>query len=407
MTDHVGYLPRLKRRSESVDYLEGHPVPAAADIEHPDAGRKLVKTYMLETAGSDRQIPDLASRFAGRVHLHRLDDTLFRVEDASHGGQVVGLIEELDDRHPVFYTKMAVEHSDRWVRQTVETSPWLDRLWLSSPILFELWRQVKATTPPQRYARLGFEHEARYEPIDGLGTDIEDDGVDDADYETPSAFVERRRSVVTLTESLSVLEEKLQRLIDSYDPLRSLVHLQMPAAGRGGHRLSYDGRATNRSDSFADHRATVRRVLALYRSVTEHAEDRLWVDTTDAGEDGFKIRGSPLVIDFGEPLSEPLFNRFVELALERRTSRFRIGGFVTRRGPTKAHVVAIDRHLWQPFLLEATSQHLLAVLPQGTCGNTVHRLVTNVQRELAPTARAWLGSEPYEKAVADAANIAA
>ena len=74
---------------------------------------------------------------------------------------MVGLIEELDDRHPVFYTKMAVEHSDRWVRQRVETTPWLDRLWLSLPILFELWRQVQATTPQQRYARLGFEHEAR------------------------------------------------------------------------------------------------------------------------------------------------------------------------------------------------------------------------------------------------------
>ncbi len=107
----------------------------------------LVKAYMLETAGSNHQMPDLASRFAGRVHLHRLDHTL-----------------------------------------------------------------------------------------------------------------------VTLTESLSVLEEKLQRLIESYDPLRSLVHLQMPAAGRGGHRLNYDGRVTNRSDSFADHRAAVQRVLALYRS---------------------------------------------------------------------------------------------------------------------------------------------
>ena len=293
MTDDVGYLPRLARRSEFVDYLEGHPVPAAADIEHPDAGRKLVKTYMLETAGSDRQIPDLASRFAGRVHLHRLDDTLFRVEDAGHGGQVVGLIEELDDRHPVFYTKMAVEHSDRWVRQTVETSPWLDRLWLSSHDLFELWRQVKATTPPQRYARLGFEHEARYEPIDGLGTDIEDDGVDDADYETPSAFVERRRSVVTLTESLAVLEEKLQRLIDSYDPLRSLVHLQMPAAGRGGHRLSYDGRATNRSDSFADHRATVRRVLVSVSAASPSTPNTASGSHHRAGEDGFKIRGAP------------------------------------------------------------------------------------------------------------------
>ena len=407
MADDPGYLPRLQSRREFVDYLEGHPVPGAADLPQPGTDRKLVKTYMLETAANGQRMPDLASRFPSRVHLHRLDDTLFRVEDASHGGQVVGLIEELDKRHPVLYTKMAVDQSDKWVRQTVDRSPWLDRLWLSSPILFELWRRVQATTPPHRYARLGFEHEARYEPIEGLDLVDTGDDADDTDYETPRAFAERRRSVVALTERVSVLGEKLQQLIEWYNPLHSMVHLQMPAAGRGGHRFNYDGRATNRSESFADHRATVHRVLTLYRRVTEHAEQRLWVDTTDAGEGGFRMTGSPLTIEFGEPLKEPVFNRFVELAFQRRTSRFRIGGFVTRRGPTKAHVVAVDRHLWQPFLLEATSSHLLAVLPRGTCGNTVHRLVTNVQRELDPTVKTWLGSEPYERAVAEAAGTAA
>jgi len=108
-----------------------------------------------------------------------------------------------------------------------------------------------------------------------------------------------------------------------------------------------------------------------------------------------------VTIRFGEPLSEATFNRFVDLGLQRRTSRFRIGGYVTRRGPTKVHMAAIDRHLWQPFLLEATSRQMLVVLPRGTCGNTVHRLVTNVQRYLDPSAKVWLGSEPYEEAVAN------
>ncbi|MCQ3806588.1 MAG: hypothetical protein OXB92_07650 [Acidimicrobiaceae bacterium] len=88
MTHEVGYLPRLASWREFVDYMEGHPVPSAADVEYPDTGRKLVKTYVLETAGSDRQMPDLASRFAGRVRLQRLDDTLNRVEDADHNGEV-------------------------------------------------------------------------------------------------------------------------------------------------------------------------------------------------------------------------------------------------------------------------------------------------------------------------------
>jgi hypothetical protein len=63
--------------------------------------------------------------------------------------------------------------------------------------------------------------------------------------------------------------------------------------------------------------------------------------------------------------------------------------------------------LWQPFLLEATNRQLLALLPRGTCGNTVNRLVTNVQRLIDPDISVWLGSEPYEEVVASSFQAAA
>ena len=204
-----------------------------------------------------------------------------------------------------------------------------------------------------------------------------------------------------MTERLALLNTKLEPLMELYDPLHSLVQLQIPAGERGGHRLHHDGRATNWSDSFLEHRAIVDLVVKSYRRVTTHAEDRLWFDTTQVGGDGFSFSGAPLTIRFSEPLSAPTFERFVDLALRRRTSRFRIGGYITERGPTKVHLAGIDRHLWQPFLLEATSRHLLVVLPRGTCGNTIHRLVTNVQRYLDPKVEVWLGSERYEDAVAE------
>jgi len=214
--------------------------------------------------------------------------------------------------------------------------------------------------------------------------------------------IERRRSKIHLTERLSVLQRKLPDLIRLYDPLHSLVQLQMPSGGRGGHLLHFDGKATNRSESFLEHRATVGLVVDLYRKVTEHVEEHVWLDTTDAGQDGFRVRGAPVLIKFSKPLPQETFDRFVSLGLQRRTSRFRIGGYLSRRGDTKVQLAAIDRHLWQPFLLEATSEHLLAVLPRGTCGNTIHRLVTNVQRYVDPEVDVWLGAEPYEKAVSAA-----
>ena len=402
----LGYLPRLESREHFVDYLEGIVPATAAEVKEAKSTRKLVKTYMLETARHSQATPELADVFAKRVELHRLDDTLYRVEDAAHDGNVVGLLEALDERHPVLYTTLNSQDSRKWVRQVVDHNPWLDRLWLSSQILFHLWRQVQANTHGNRYVRLGFEHEAWYEAssdLEALDLDAAElNGADDDDDDDISAsFVERRKSKVTLTERLAVLEQTLDQLLALYDPLHSLVKLQMPSEGRGGHMLFYDGQATNRSDSFAEHRAAVTSVLKLYRRITEHAEDQLWVDTTTVGDDGFNVEGAPLTIRFSEALSEPTFDSFVSRGLQRWTSRFRIGGYVTRRGPTKVHMAAIDRHLWQPLLLEVTSKQLLGVLPRGTCGNTIHRLVTNVQRLVDPNVEVWLGNERYESAVED------
>jgi hypothetical protein len=114
-----------------------------------------------------------------------------------------------------------------------------------------------------------------------------------------------------------------------------------------------------------------------------------------------------MLIKFRNPLSPTTFDRFVELGLQRKTSRFRIGGYVRRRGPTKVQLAAIDRHLWQPFLLEATTRQLLAILPRGMCGNSIHRLVTNVQRFVDPDVQVWLGNERYEDAVAASIGVAA
>ncbi len=409
MATDSGYLPRLSSREEFVDHLEGYTDPTVAELQDGKLTRKLLKTYMLETARHSDSTPDLALLFPPHVRLHRLDDALFRVEDTTHQGQVVGLLEALEERHPVFYTTLAADVSNRWVRQVVDRNPWLDRLWLSSQILFELWNYVQRTTPPHRYVRLGFEHEAWYEAAtDNGGSDVDElDNDESADDEASRNFVERRRSRVTLTEKLGVLRQKLPEFRNLYDPMHSLVQLQVPGGNRGGHLLYHDGHATNRSDSFVEHRQEIAKVLSLYRRVTEHSEDRLWLDTTEVGVDGFAVNGAPITIRFSQPLNDETFARFVDLGLKRRTSRFRIGGYVTWRGPTKVHVAAIDRHLWQPFLLEVTSRQLTAVLPHGTCGNTIHRLVTNVQRWLDPNVEVWLGSEPYETAVANSMQAAA
>ncbi len=404
MTTAEGLLPELGSRREYFDYLDGWSAGTVDALAEGQSPRALVKTYMLETVRDGHDPRALADRFPrSRVRLQPVDDeSLFEVHDLAAGG-IVGLIEVVNERHPVLYTQLPAAQSDAWVRRTVDASPWLDRLWLAAPTLSQLWEYVKASADPGRYTRMAFEHEAFYDRDDLMALPIDDevDAAPNVLQAEDAPQVERRTSRSMLVERIGVISESLERLAETYRPFHSLVQLQLPAAGRGGHVLYHDGKVTNRSDSFADHRQQVVFVTDVYRRLTEAAENLLWfsAEASSAGG-GFRLRGAPVFMRFSSPLSAATFERWLSAVFERRPNRFRLSGYVFRLAETKAHISAIDHHLWQPLLLEVSAHHLLAVLPAGTCGNTIHRLVTNVQRFLDPAVEAWLGEERYEDAVA-------
>ena len=373
MPPTIGYLPLLHSRGDYVEHLDGLPFSEnSAGLTNTPT----VEAYMLETGRSGQVDPELGNLFPSNVSLHRLDDSLYRAQDTTHGGEVVGLIETSNVRYPVLYTTLPTSESNEWVGGVVDRNAWLDRLWLASPILFEFAKHVQLTVPAHHHVRLGYDHQAR--------------------YDTPPA-------------EQQILGVKREPLVGLHDPARALVQLQIRIGNRGERHLHlhHDGRISYWNGSFGEHRAVVNLIVRLYQKATTVAEEKLWVGTTRSGEDGFSLSGAPMTAIFGEPLSEHAFNRFVEWGIKREANPFRIGGYVTRRGPTKIHLAGIDHHLWQPFLLEATSKHLIAVFPMGVCGNTVHRLVVNTQRYLDPNVEVWLGDEKYEKVVAESMGATA
>ena len=380
-----------------MDFLEGYRTPEAP--REPEEGRSPLKTYMLETARAGRWGRSLPESFSNGVRLETIDEALFKVRDGGHQDKVVGLLEVLNERHPMFHTTLKSDDSDNWVSKNVDQTPWFDRMWLSSHILTSIWNYTREIFDPARYVGFGFEHEAKYEMANNSSLYDNNSDIEDMEEEIESSETDRRKSRVYITEKLGILSEKLDSFTDLYDPLHSLVQLQIPAVTRGGHRLHYDGKVINLSDSFFGHRAKIISIVDLYQRLTEKAENELWLGASDAGGGGFRMDGEPITIQFSQELSEETFNKFVTYGLQRRNSMLRIGGYLHRRGPRKIHLSAIDRHLWQPFLLEATTKHILVLLPRGTCGNAIHRLVTYVQRFISPKINVWLGNELYQDAV--------
>ncbi|MYU48316.1 hypothetical protein GTV15_19235 [Streptomyces sp. SID7803] len=144
-------------------------------------------------------------------------------------------------------------------------------------------------------------------------------------------------------------------------------------------------------------------VVDLYRSFTKSVEEQLWASESAApGFAGGNI-GSVAEIIFSKSLPEDVFKRWVISLFNNRRNRFRITGFPTWLSDTKVHANAIDQHLWQPIVLEMTTERVVAVLPHGTCGNSINRLVSNIQRFIDPRWRLSLGDREYGSLIDSAA----
>jgi hypothetical protein len=211
--------------------------------------------------------------------------------------------------------------------------------------------------------------------------------------------LERRKARFEMGDRVGRIKLALAKLQENYDPLHALYALRLPSRmGRGGHDLFQAGQITNRSDSFEDHRNTVRYLYRIYNSILDFTEKSAWHEITRNQSLHVGLKGVPLVVKFAEPISGKTFNRWIQMAFQKR-NRFKLWGDPIKLGPTKVHVYGADRHLWQPINLELTASGMVAILPQGTCGNTFHRLVTNIQHYVCPRIQAWVGSVPFEEVV--------
>ncbi|MDN3360049.1 hypothetical protein [Actinomadura sp. DC4] len=380
-------IPFLDSREEYFNRFDGIVEEGVYDQEKRRLPGGLLKSYLLETVG-DASSVDAFERIMARSNLGvtpvRNDEQLYRVTDPERHG--VGLIERVSDRYLAFYTLLPADKSDSLIGRAVNANPMLDHLWLSSQSFNALWRHIRNTNDGRRYGKITFEHESLY-----AYADDEDDLQNFED--------ERRASRFTMVDKLEVIEAQMGPLRDTYAPLASITHLRIPAASHGGHDLYHYGKMTNRSDSFLDHRAALLNVVDMYSRLTETVEKELWASGSSSAEEGFVLHGAVAELIFSQPLGEATFRRWVVSLFNNRRNRFRISGFPTWLSERKVHANAIDQHLWQPIILELTPERVVAVLPKGTCGNSINRLVTNIQRFVDPNVRAYIGDNDYSNLI--------
>lgn len=404
-------LANITGRDDMVRFFDGYSADRLEELRGRKLRRELVKSHLIELLNGHRQCGDegLTALLTRRgMALTQKEEGLFLVHDTE--GREVGFLERLTPRILALYSTLKANMLDPLVNRTIRSSPELDHVWLSGQTFGVLWRLMVRLSEKHRFTRLVFTHERLYdiEPPN----DDSDEGADEAPElvdEKAREIREQRETRLGIVDRVGVIDQRLRDLQGLYAPFHAISQLRFPSpVGRGGHDFYDNGRVTNRSESFRDHRSHLLFVVRIYQQLLESTERRAWYSVTeDVGLPGqfHRIAGAPVSIRFqGDGLTKEVFDRWVDSTFRPAGNRFRLWGNPIRLGPTKVHVYGVDRHLWQPLFLEATARGCTAIVPKETCGNTVHRLVTNIQRYLDPGCMVHIGETPYEEVIQGSAQ---
>lgn len=282
------------------------------------------------------------------------------------------VIDLLHPRYWFIHTLSKSNHADRFLTHIIKGAPFIDRAWFHSRILEEASRLG-------RFEGLGIRFDSTiYHSKDlDLHTTSEVDKWDPLDNRLISLNLKTLRGV----------RQQLQKLRDAqvfpYASALSWVRVRTMNGSTDTFALedvTYSGKFTARGTSFTDHVHFLIAIRDNYEASIIQVEENAAIGISRQ-QDGFRFHGSPIVFGF----SKPILN-MDEIIPRMFTSAepYRLWGIPRIVNEKLVRIHAVDLHVGQSLTLEITPNHLVAYLPQGSCGNSIARIFSNVQRTLDP-----------------------
>lgn len=299
---------------------------------------------VLEVHAGDDAERLLTDAFAGSrieqtedVHLHRVL------------GDVEFAVDHIDRRFWSFHTTEPAGDAARYLRRAVSWRRDLDWIWLPSDHLRSIWPDASPQFPATNF--LAGRPTPSIGEVDNLNLGVTGHPADQVLRGTGDRF---RKDVPQSHVAVNVDDEDFGSITEF---------------------VSYDGRFMANGGDFVFHQAIIRRVVDRYRQFVEEVERRAlrWKELPVGGARPF---GSPITVRFSHGI--PDLDYFLEHLFSAREP-FRFWGLPGHDGGGLAEVEAVDLHVGQRLRFDITAHWLRIYLFKGGCGNTVARLVSNLQ----------------------------
>ena len=341
----------------------------------------LVKTYLLEAhlpesaestkalelAGAVFSEPTLSQ--ANRMTIHRADEpTLLSIETKIRGEYLVMYVDFTNPRYWLLHSMGSSNAVDWMIDKLIATSPKLDRAWLPANFL-------------ERISGMG--------SFRGLNLDYDRRIVPDVDFQSPEAPVEFLKMQLWGNKAGDILRIMREEDAFPHETTLAKVKVKFWLNEESDEEFSlddikYNGKVTARGTSFQSHIALITHLYRIYAKQIKKLEDTY--SLRSAEDDGrLSLHGAPINFRFDRPIAN--LEVFCESIFSCREP-FRLWGIPVRQTENFYRVHAVDLHAGNPFQGEISREFIRLYLPEGSCGNSIVRLYTNLQHHYDSLVRA-------------------
>jgi len=372
-------------RKEMALLMEEHlrNVNVYFDREHEfPKGRGPLKTYLLEAHATNgdvlnsKKAPEIlaeAAESAGLKVRETQDKSLFEASK----GEVGFFFDILDSRFWLAHTMSNVDVAQEVLSAVVEQNHNLDYAWPPSNMMRAIQRDGRS---------MGFAvdfDETEFLPVSEANL-----------MDEPNAIISIRYSG-TGAENLVTQLEKFAPTALAF----SMVKFAREDKNTKSYiiqELNEHGRLKAAGNSVNLHLQVVSTFLHEYKSLIVGIEEsaRLRPGISDAGK---TLLGEPLVFDFPKPLRN--FELFVRELVSCKAP-LKIWGIVEEIGEKRVHIEGVDLHTGSRLRFDLAPSFMRIYLGPKACGNTVARLLRNIQSHVDSTIQINIPSPEPEPLVA-------
>lgn len=334
-------------------------------------GSNAVKTYIIESHNFKKSTSrdDIISSLMNKIYEFDAEAKVSDTEEESLVHLITKKCEFYLDigyqRYLIFHTANPTKFSDPFIKK-IHNTLGFDSLWLPVPLLLD-------TTDIGRFWGLGVNYRDYIEET-GEEELLNPDDVQDLSLDIKRHFAKRFFNLLMASEMKHMMGiSKISIIKSSNEERNNLGKFIIDD-------IKYNGKLTAKGNSFSKHSRVVYDLLGKYNHSLNTIEDYGL-----SFDEGF-LSGNPITITFSKDIN---VKKLVDL-LFNASEPFKLWGIEDEIGKDQFRVYAVDLHngnSGNKLSFEITSKYLRISLPKYSCGNTIMRLMANLNHHVDAMAK--------------------